>query len=242
MNKRVCDTKVTHKQTGEVPGSFYSSSRSEPVNLGTSRATPAFFLLPNAAPDISSSCSCAPSLRLSGECGPCSCASPPPPRRHPRALSPGPYQRLASTNQPHPVLHIPQPTAPRPFQTTRPAPSAERCDEGWSHPHRHPGCGSIGSPCESGRSTHQEACGHLHVCVPSVQEDRGHQSVSQCVPITDRGFPKAWEFVSFVAYPSPVKSNQLTAMIGQFWRFEIVSKSNLGAAGSATGGQNHRAA
>jgi hypothetical protein len=81
MNKRVCDTKVTHKQTGEVPGSSYSSSRSEPVNLGTSRATPAFFPLPNAAPDISSSFSCVTSLRLSGECGPCSCASQPPPRR-----------------------------------------------------------------------------------------------------------------------------------------------------------------
>jgi hypothetical protein len=80
MNKRVCDTKVTHKQTREVPGSSYSSFRNEPVNLGTSRATPVFFPLPNAAPDISSSYSCATSLRLSGECGPCSCASQPPPR------------------------------------------------------------------------------------------------------------------------------------------------------------------
>lgn len=79
MNKRVCDTKVTHKQTGEVPGSSYSSFRSEPVNLGTLRATPAFFPLPNAAPDISSSFS-STSLRLSGECGPCSCASQPQPR------------------------------------------------------------------------------------------------------------------------------------------------------------------
>src|SRR5205823_6734069 len=65
-----------------------------------------------------------------------------PPRHHPRALFPGPYQRLASTNQPHPVLHIPQSTAPRSFQTTRSAPIAERCDEGLSHPHRHAGWGS----------------------------------------------------------------------------------------------------
>src|ERR671925_273281 len=80
MNRLICDTKVTHKQTGEVPGSSYSSFRSEPINLGTSRATPVFFPLPNAAPDISSSCSCAPSLRLSGECGPCSYTSQPQPR------------------------------------------------------------------------------------------------------------------------------------------------------------------